>query len=60
MATLIFAIHVSFIATLLSIEQKNPFIQNVNKHMNNFDKLSPAELHFYLDFIFRLSSRAPG
>ena len=32
----------------LNIEQKNPFIQNVNKHVYNFGKLSPAaELHFF-------------
>ena len=34
-------------AHVLNIEQKNPFIKNVNKHMFNFEKLRPAaELQF--------------
>ena len=37
----------------LNIEQKNPFIQNVNKHVYNFGKLSPAaELHFFFHKCF--------
>ena len=30
----------------LHIEQKNPFIQNFNKHMYNFEKLSPVTKSF--------------
>ena len=37
----------------LNIEQKNPFIQNVNKHMYNLEKWSPAaKLHLFSHFFW--------
>ena len=39
----------------MNIEQKNPFIENVNKHMFNLEKFSPAaEFNFFYKYFWSI------